>query len=238
VDLERIGKLERQRGRGTWISPHVEDDLDRLREVLRHARLFARVNPLHADSKREVESVLARGAEVVMLPMTMDADQARRFVALVGGGATAVLLVEHADALRRLPEIVQVEGVDEVHLGLNDLALSLGLPNRWLVLAGELAAEAGATVRGAGRRFGLGGIGRPGDEGLPVPSDLVYAEYARTGATGALISRSFFNGGHTSLAADVTRAREALARWYDRPQAELAAAHAELGRRAAAAGAW
>ena len=238
VDLERNGKLERQRGLGTWVSPHVEEDLERIAAELRNARLFARVNPVHAGSKREVDSVLARGVEVLMLPMTMDAEQAHRFADAVSGRATAVLLVEHVDALRRLPEIVEVEGIDEVHIGLNDLALSLGLPNRWLVLAGDLAAEAGVVIRSAGLRFGLGGIGRAGDERLPVPSDLVYAEYARTGATAALVSRSFLRAGGDDLAAEVARARRALARWHSSSAAELAAAHAELGRRAAVADCW
>jgi hypothetical protein len=182
--------------------------------------------------------VLARGVKVVMLPMVKEAEEAARFAALVGGRATLVLLVEHVDALARLAEMVQVEGVDEVHMGLNDLALSLGLPNRWLVLAGELAAEAGAVVQAAGLRFGLGGIGRAGDEGLPVPANLVYAEYARTGATAALVSRSFFRTDGLDLKAEVGRARRALAEWCRRSAPEVAAAHAELGRCARQARCW
>jgi hypothetical protein len=238
VDLERLGKQERQCGLGTWVSSHAESDLDEIGPALTNARLFARVNPLNHDSRREVESVLARGVKVVMLPMVKEAEEAARFAALIGGRATLVLLVEHIDALGRLSEMVQVEGVDEVHMGLNDLALSLGLPNRWLVLAGELAAEAGAIVRTAGLRFGLGGIGRAGDEGLPVPADLVYAEYARTGARAALVSRSFFRTDGLDLKAEVTRARQALADWCSRSEAEIAAAHAELGRCATDARCW
>jgi hypothetical protein len=148
------------------------------------------------------------------------------------------LLVEHADALDRLAEMVEVEGVDEVHIGLNDLALSLGLANRWLALAGDLALEAGAIVRAAGLRFGLGGIGRAEDKGLPVPADLIYAEYARTGARAALLSRSFFRGGGMDLDREVLRARRALADWCDRPADDLATAHAELRRRATRADCW
>ena len=238
VDLERLGKQERQRGLGTWMSPHLESDLDRLGPVLVQARLFARVNPLNPDSAREVEAVLGRGAQVIMLPMVKAAEEAARFAALIAGRATLVLLVEHADALGQLSGMVDVEGVDEVHIGLNDLALSLGLANRWMVLGSDLALEAAAIVHAAGLRFGLGGIGRAGDNGLPVPADLVYAEYARTGARAALISRSFLSPGGIGLAAEVRRARRALADWCRRPQAEIEAAHAELGRRAAQAECW
>lgn len=244
VDLEWIGKLDRQAGRGTWLSQHVEEDLDRVGGALTRAKLFARLNifarlnPLNPASPSEVESVLVRGAQVLMLPMIMDAEEAARFVALVGGRATVVLLVEHIDAVRRLGAIVRVEGVDEIHLGLNDLSLSLGLANRWLALAGDLVIDAGAIVRGAGLRFGLGGIGRAGDAELPVPTELVYAEYARTGATAALLSRSFFNKGGAGFSAEVVRTRRALESWRRRSPADLEAAHAELGRRAALADCW
>src|SRR6186713_1663946 len=85
VDLERLGKAERQRGRGTWISPHTIDDLAVLKPALSRARLFARVNPLHADSGEEVAAVLAAGVEVLMLPMVASAHEAAAFTALVDG---------------------------------------------------------------------------------------------------------------------------------------------------------
>ena len=171
--------------------------------------------------------MVSRGARVLMLPMVATADEAARFAELVGGRARVVLLLERIEALEALDELVAVEGVDEIHIGLNDLALSLGLPSRWLVLGGEWPERAGEAARRVGMRFGLGGIGRAGDDDLPIPADLVYAEYARTGATSALISRSFLDGGG-ELSTDVRRARQALAAWRDRPAEDLAEAHAEL----------
>ena len=232
VDLEWIGKFERQRGLGTWISPHTEDDLSAIGATLTRAALFVRVNPVNPDTPREVEAVLALGAHTVMLPMIASGREAADFAALVAGRAHIVLLVERREAVDRLDDLIRVNGIDEVHIGLNDLALSLGLPNRWLVLAGDIMAEASARVRQAGLRFGFGGLGRAGDDGLPIPSDLVYAEYARTGATAALVSRSFFASPDIDLAAEVARARERLAYWKNRPAEDLASAHAELGRRA------
>jgi hypothetical protein len=242
VDLERLGKRTRQGERGTWISTHREENLDALSHELANASLFARVNPLNPDSQREIDSVIGRSAEVLMLPMAMDAEQAARFVRIVrqAGGidTTIVLLVEHAQALERLPEIVCVPGVDEVHIGLNDLALSLGLHNRWMTLAGDLVLNAGAVVRDANLRFGFGGIGRASDRELPVPSDLIYAEYARTGATAALLSRSFFGSDEIDLQSEVAQARQSLAAWHQRSVEDLAAAHAELGVFASRANVW
>jgi 2-keto-3-deoxy-L-rhamnonate aldolase RhmA len=238
VDLERAGKAERQQGRGTWISPHSDRDLAALAPVLGRADLFARVNPVHPESPRELETVLGAGTKVVMLPMVRDPRDAEAFVRLVDGRARIVLLLEHIDGLRRLDELLDVGGIDEIHVGLNDLALSLQLPNRWLVLADDAVAAAGRQVRAAGLRFGLGGIGRVDDTSLPVPADLVYAQYARTGATAALISRSFLGSGdrRVSLASEVAQARRRLAAWFRRGPDAIEAAHTELRRRALAAG--
>jgi hypothetical protein len=148
------------------------------------------------------------------------------------------LLVERVEAFECLDELVLVDGVDEIHVGLNDLALSLGLPNRWLILAGDAIAAAGSLAREAGLRFGLGGLGRAGDDHLPIPSDLIYAEYARTGAAGALVSRSFHASGDIDLGAEIDRARRRLAWWRQAPAGDLESAHAELSRRARALSAW
>lgn len=240
VDLERLGKAKRQQGRGTWLSPHSERDLFVVGSALDRASLFARINPMHAGTPREVENALGAGTRVLMLPMVVDPSEAERFVAYVGGRARVVLLVEHIEGVRRLDQLVAVAGVQEVHIGLNDLALSLGLPNRWLALEDELLVTAGRVVRTAGLRFGLGGIARVDDTNLPIPSDLVYAQYARTGATAALISRSFFDaeGERSDLAAEISRARARLAKWYRCDAGALEAARVELSRRVRAASGW
>jgi hypothetical protein len=231
VDLERLGKAERQSGLGTWISPHRHEDLDAVGAALSDAALFARLNPLNAGSAGEVEDALTRGARVLMLPMVESPRDARRFAGLVEGEATVVLLVETGEGIARLPELAAVEGVDEVHIGINDLALSLGVRNRWMALASDLPVKAGSAVRAEGKRFGLGAVGRPGDGGLPVPVELVYAQYARSGATAALLSRSFFRPGlYGELATDIACLRGELSAWWQRSDAELAAAHEEFVR--------
>ena len=177
--------------------------------------------------------VVGAGARVLMLPMVASPEEAATFVTLVNGRARVVLLVECRDAIARLSELIAVEGVDEVHVGLNDLALSLGLANRWLVLADDLMLDVGRRVIAAGLRFGLGGLGRAGDDTLPIPSDLVYAEHARTGATAALVSRSFHgarglgSGRRNRPLAGTPRVLAGALR-----PASSRLAHLELGRRA------
>jgi hypothetical protein len=236
VDLERLGKAERQRGLGTWISSHTEDDLGRVAAVLTRAVPFARINPMHDGTAAQVDRAIAHGARVLMLPMVETVDDAARFAAAVRGRAAIVLLVESATGLDAAGALAAVDGVDEIHVGLNDLALSLGLRTRWLALAGDRLRDASAAVRAAGRRFGFGGIGAAGDDGLPIPADLIYAEYARIGATAALVARAFPTTG--DLGEAVAQARARLAEWRAASREALAAAHDELTARAVALETW
>lgn len=240
VDLERLGKAARQHGLGTWLSDHSESDLERLRPAVRSARLFARVNPWHNGTPAEVERVLQCGVEVLMLPMFEGADEVRAFAEEAAGRAEVVLLLERVEALAELEDILAVPGVGELHLGLNDLALSMGVANRWLSLLDDRIVRLAGRVRAAGWRLGLGGLGRVDDTTLPIPPELVYAEHARLGATAGLLSRSFVkhDGVSANLAVEVARLRDRLREWRSRDQAELEEAHAELARLARALQTW
>ena len=240
VDLESIGKAERQRGLGTHVSSHRIEDLDALRLAVRRGELFCRVNPIHAGSRDEVEDVLARGVDVVMLPMFTTAAEVATLVALVRGRAKVVPLVEHRLAAEAIEAIVAVPGLDCVHVGLTDLALSMQVANRFSLLASTVVDRVASVVRSAGLRLCIGGIGRAQDDALPIPTDLVYAQYAVLGATGALVSRSFFGPDPASvdLEAEVRRCRERIAHWQHASAAERASARREFARRAASSPAW
>jgi hypothetical protein len=240
IDIERIGKAERQRGLGTWISPHGIGSLPALRGALGHARLFARTNPVNGGTRDEVQALLDAGVEVLMLPMFSTAGEVERFAEIVDGRAQIVLLLEQVQAALAIGAILEVETVSEVHVGINDFALDLGLPNRFLALTHPLTEQVAHTVREAGRRFGIGGIGRAGDSGLPIGSELIYAQYARLEATAALVARAFLgaDGGAVDLGAEVARARACLADWYQRDDEELHRARAALTRAARRSGRW
>ena len=230
VDLESRGKASRQAGRGTWMSSHVEGDLSALQSVLRSARLFVRVDPLGAGTVEQVERVLERGAQVVMVPMVEEPAALRDFAAVVAGRAHLVALVETATGVDRIRELAAVPGLDELHLGLNDLSLSLGLANRFAVLAHDVSTAVATAARAAGIPFGVGHIGCAHDDRLPVPADLVYAQLPRLGATATLLGRSFLQGA-SDLAASVSAARRRLDEWWSADPAEWERARDELARR-------
>lgn len=193
VDLERLGKPQRQAGRNTFISEHQIDDVTRIKSVLTKAKLMVRVNPLNPGSAAEVDAVLAGGADQLMLPMFQDGAQLREFSALVAGRAPVVALLETAGALKTIDDWIATPGLYEVFVGLNDLHLSLGRHFMFEPLADGHVERVAAKVRAQGLRFGFGGIARL-DEGL-LPGRDVLAEHLRLGSQAVILSRTFHQPG-------------------------------------------
>jgi len=127
VDLERLGKLERQGHLDTLISQHSMTDVSAIRSRLTEAELLVRLNPLHEGSEAEVNAAIEAGADLLMLPMFRSASEVESFCQLVDGRVAVVPLVETKSAVDALPDVVQVPGVREIYIGLNDLHLDMGL---------------------------------------------------------------------------------------------------------------
>ncbi|MFO7633142.1 MAG: aldolase/citrate lyase family protein [Caldilinea sp.] len=231
-DLERLGKIERQGGMGRWISDHAEEELPAVFAVLRRASRFVRCNPPHRGLADEIDRLIVHGAQTVMLPHFHTVDEAGNFVRAVNGRARTVLLVETVSAAEKVVQLCRIDGVDEIHFGLNDLSLDLGVNNQFAVLCSTFLEDACAALAARGFPFAVGGVGRAFDVSLPVPSELVYAQYPRLGATGALLSRVFFNGlQEAQLAQEIRKARERLNYWSRQPTSRLLAAREELQAR-------
>lgn len=193
VDLERNGKAERQAGRNTFISSHQISDIGRIKAQLKNARLMVRVNPFEAgqaDAARiEIDAVIAQGADRLMLPMFTEAAQLQAFVGLVAGRLPVVPLLETAGALGSLGDWIDIPGIEEVFVGLNDLHLSLNCRFMFEPLAlGHVERVAKAAAQ-SGLRFGFGGIARV-NEGL-LPGSDVLAEHLRLGSRAVILSRTF-----------------------------------------------
>jgi len=197
VDLERMGKAERQAGRNTHISSHQIDDIGIVKAMLGQARLMVRVNPLHDGSTEEVEAVLAQGltqgtgkdADLLMLPMFMDAQSLREFVRIVDRRCPVVALLETAGALASMEDWIGTPGLHEVFVGLNDLHISLGMRFMFEPLANGMVDHVAAAAARQGLRFGFGGMARL-NEGL-LPGRDVLAEHLRLGSQAVILSRSF-----------------------------------------------
>jgi hypothetical protein len=228
VDLERLGKAQRQAGRNTFISVHGVDDVSRIRDVLRRSPLMVRVNPLHEGTVAEVDGVLARGADLLMLPMFTRADEVRRFAEIVAGRAPIVPLLETAAALDCLDEWIGTPGLAEAYVGLNDLHISLGHRFMFEPLALGLVDRVAATVKKQGLPFGFGGIARM-NEGQLSGRDVL-AEHLRLGSSSVILSRTFHGTeGSSTFEQAVAALREAEAELALRSPADIEADRVRVG---------
>ena len=208
VDLERLGKAERQAGRNTFISAHDLDDVGRIKQVLRNTPLMVRVNPVNPGTPAEVDAVIAQGADLLMLPMFTQAHELRDFASLVGGRVPIVPLLETAAALECLEDWVATPGLTEVYVGLNDLHLSLGHRFMFEPLALGLVERVAQGAQREGLRFGFGGIARL--DGGHLPGRDVLAEHLRLGSGSVILSRTFHRDGESeSFEAEVAKLRQA-----------------------------
>lgn len=191
VDMEYIGKYERQGGMDTVQNHHTVSDVKNVRKVLDKSQLLVRVNPIHSDSETEIEAVIHAGADIIMLPMWRNANDVSAFLNFVNGRAKTMLLLENADAVNHLDSVLELEGIDEIHIGLNDLHLSLKRKFLFELLADDTVEQIAKKLVRAGVKFGFGGFGRM-KEGL-LPAEYIVTEHYRLGSSVAILSRSFCN---------------------------------------------
>ena len=191
VDLEIVGKEERQADMNTVISRHSVEDISKVKAVLKNAELLCRVNPIYAASEGEINECIRRGADILMLPYFKTGDEVRKFIKYVDGRAKVCLLVETAEAVEHIDDILNIPGIDMIHIGLNDLHLSYKLNFMFELLSNGTVEKLGKKIRAKGLPYGFGGIARIG-KGM-LPAEHVIAEHYRLGSEMAILSRSFCN---------------------------------------------
>lgn len=189
VDLEYLGKAERQKNFKSFISNHKIEDVLIVRKAVSLSKLLVRVNPINPESKEEIDKVINSGADIVMLPMFTTADEAKHFIRFVNRRAKVSLLLETAKAVENLNEILSLNGIDEIHLGLNDLRITMRLKFIFESLSNGIVDYIAKKVNSKGIDFGFGGIGRMGEGELPAR--MILAEHYRIGSKMVILSRTF-----------------------------------------------
>ncbi len=197
VDMEYIGKAERQGNLDTVKNHHTIQDVVALRKVLMQSELLVRVNPIHEktaeydSSEDEINAAIAAGADIVMLPFFKKASEVKRFLRIVDGRVKTMLLLETPEAVDALDEILAIPGIDEIHIGINDLSLGYGKPFMFQLLTDGTVEHLCRRIGRAGIVYGFGGIASLG-RGL-VPAELIIKEHYRLGSKMTILSRSFCN---------------------------------------------
>lgn len=189
VDLEILGKKERQGHLNTVISEHKIEDVAKIKSVLSNSNLMVRINPINENSELEIDDVIIRGADLVMLPMFTSALEVQKFISFVNGRAKTVLLLETPQAMVRIDEILTIKGIDRIHIGLNDLHLGMGLKFMFELLSGGIIEYLSKKIISRGIKFGFGGIARIGKGTLD--SSLILSEHFRLNSTMVILSRDF-----------------------------------------------
>lgn len=195
VDMEYIGKSDRQGGMDTVQNMHTLDDVRALRKVLTKSTLHVRCNPIHdattdyPSTEEEIDSIIEAGADVIMLPFFQNAEQVSRFIKAVGGRVKTNLLVETPESAENIDEILEVEGIDEIHIGLNDLHLGYGMTFMFELVADGTVEKLCNKIKKKNISYGFGGVARVGTGTLPA--ECILGEHYRLGSERVILSRAF-----------------------------------------------
>lgn len=191
IDLETLGKEERQKDMDTVKSEHTIEDIEKIKPLLSTSQMLVRVNPWNERSVEEINDVVNAGADIIMLPMWKDVDTVKNFLNCIDGRTKTTLLLETKEAVECIDEVLDLGGFDEIHIGLNDLHLSYGMTFMFELLADGTVDRLCSKFKEKGILYGFGGIAKLG-AGL-LPSEDVIMEHYRIGSTRAILSRSFCN---------------------------------------------
>lgn len=189
IDLETLGKEERQKNLDSVKSHHTVNDIRIIAPRLSTSEMLVRINHWNDNSKKEIDDVINAGAEVLMLPYWKNVDEVKNFIQTVNNRCKTTLLLETKEAVECIDEVLKIQGIDEIHIGLNDLHLSYGLDFMFELLTNGTVEMLCKKFASAGIPYGFGGIAQIGDGA--VPAEKIILEHYKLGSTRAILSRSF-----------------------------------------------
>ena len=226
VDWENRGKVARQAGVDTQVNGDTPEQLAAVRAST-GGTVLCRVNQWAPWTPAEIDLAVDRGADEVLLPMVRRVEEVDAALEVVDGRCGLGILVETADAVRRVDDLV-ARPLSRVYVGLNDLMIDRGGRSLFATLVYGTVDRVARAAAASGTPFGVAGLTLP-EAGRPVPCRLLTGALARVGASFTFLRRSFWaDTAGRDLKLEVPRMLEAAALARRRSAAQIAADHAEL----------
>jgi hypothetical protein len=195
VDTETLGKAERQTGINAVFNSHSIEDVTLLKESGVHAKLICRINPFNCNTYDEIDSAIASGTDFIMLPMIQSLEELKLMVKRIQNKTSIIPLIETSYSIFKLKEIIEITKAKQIHFGLNDLSISLGMKNLFEVLVSPIFAKVIEFANEHVELVGVGGIGDPLVRQKLSP-ELLINEHNLLGSRSVILSRSFFSKGY------------------------------------------
>jgi len=209
IDLEQLGKQERQSHIDSVKSKHKVSDIVKIKANLDKAEILVRIDPINPNTKKQIDDVIVAGADIIMLPFFRTFEEVEYFFSCINGRVKTKLLFEHIDSLPLIDSIHKKFSLDDVYFGLNDLSLSIGYNFMFSVLTNKVLDNAISYCKENNIKYGIGGIGSFNSG--KIPGKLVLREYKRLGATSTILSRgivSVFNENENNFINEVNLLRK------------------------------
>jgi hypothetical protein len=197
IDLEILGKVQRQSKENSFISDHTINDLIRVKKITKKSQVLVRINSIHQGSSKEIFDVMSCQPDIIMLPFIQTIDQVRFFLDEVDKNTVflkrpikKMLLIETLFSVKNIKEILKFKSrFDFVHIGLNDL--NIELKNNFMFNY-TISSDFQNMINELNNHsvpFGVGGVSCF-NCGLISPK-LILAKHIQWGSSFAIISKEF-----------------------------------------------
>ena len=216
IDTEILGKVERQGHKDTVISNHSISDVLKLKRLNLAVKIICRINPFNSKTNEEIDLAIEYGADIIMIPMINSLEDYRSIVNTISSRAEVLPLIETPYSFFKVHDIINYSEIKQIHFGLNDLCISLGMRNLFEVLLSETFQNTVSNLNDKSIRIGIGGIGDP-QVTQKVDPILLLNTYLKCRASSVILSRNFFESNYNKeyISHSLNRFEEIIVRGYD-----------------------
>ena len=227
IDLEKLGKEERQSHLNTWISNHREEDIKAIKNKIKKGEILVRINPLNKNTKDELEMILSHNVDYIMMPMINCYEDVQELLSLLKKRTKFIPLLETKNSIDDIERILNDPEISEIYIGLNDLRISMKSKFLFEPLLSGLLDNIAQKLNQKQIKWGFGGIARCGIG--EIPCENILGEHIRLGSNNVILSRSFHANSKTleelnqniNFKKEIMKLRKLITKWNSASQAEL-----------------